>query len=581
MDIRRQKINLVLWIGVFTTIAVIPSLLDPINLPKLFVITLGAGVLLGIFWNEICRQIKSGPRAITLIVGVFLCGLLLTSIFGSQIGFKVLIGTWGRNNGLLTYLALVAIFSVLASQRSSYVGMASIKFLSHLGSASALYGLIQSVGADPITWENSGNKVILTLGNSNFASAFLAISAIASIAYSTMIRNTLHKLFLLVSFLIQIYLILKSEAVQGLVIVFLGCALFVGLALSNSTNQFFRRISFLVWGATIISGATGILSIYNIGPFANFVSPYLFSLKDRYYHWIAAVNMMREYPVFGVGIDSFGEYFRRFRVQEAIDARGTAAFGTNNAHNVFLQIGSTGGLILLATYLALIFFIFYRAIIALRFSHQKNLVAGLFSIWIAFQVQTLVSIDQIGLVVWGWILGGALVSISYLRVEDNPTHAKSQKNINERTPVISKSKTSNLVVMLLVLIAPLILAPTLINDYSLRNKIVLLVSAQTQEELETRSLEVLKLAKKSKQPEERLQAINYLLQVGRNDEALELAKLNNLEHPNSFESWDATAQIYDGLKDKQSAIAARKKLILLDPLNAEIRKLLETDQAGN
>jgi Tfp pilus assembly protein PilF len=66
-----------------------------------------------------------------------------------------------------------------------------------------------------------------------------------------------------------------------------------------------------------------------------------------------------------------------------------------------------------------------------------------------------------------------------------------------------------------------------------------------------------------------------------NDTALSLALLNNKEFPNSYESWDATAQIYEGLGDKERAIHPRQRSVKLDPLNLEIKKLLETNLANN
>jgi hypothetical protein len=49
----------------------------------------------------------------------------------------------------------------------------------------------------------------------------------------------------------------------------------------------------------------------------------------------------------------------------------------------------------------------------------------------------------------------------------------------------------------------------------------------------------------------------------------------------SFDSWAATAFIYEFLGDKERAIYPRQKSVELDPLNVEIRKLLEADQAKN
>jgi hypothetical protein len=290
---------------------------------------------------------------------------------------------------------------------------------------------------------------------------------------------------------------------------------------------------------------------------------------------------MRDNLFFGVGIDSFGDFYRRYRVQEAIDARGTASFGTNNAHNTFLQFGATGGLVLLVAYFTLILFIGYRSIIALKIFQNKTLVSGVFSVWITFQVQTLVSIDQIGIVIWGWILGGCLVSASYGFAEEKPEVPKSGAMYNLHQTRLKKQKRTSAFVVSVGLLPAFALIPTLLNEFTLRESIVSLVSSSTTTDFKSRAGKVVLSAEKSRQPELRLQAANYLVQAGLNDEALALTRLNNLEFPDSFESWDATAQIYEGLGDKKSAIESRSKTVLLDPLNAELRQLLEKDQSEN
>lgn len=291
--------------------------------------------------------------------------------------------------------------------------------------------------------------------------------------------------------------------------------------------------------------------------------------------------MMKDHLFFGVGLDSFGDYYRLNRVQAAIDARGTAATGTNNAHNTFLQIGATGGLLLLSAYLALMFYIAYRAVRALKVQENKILVGALISIWLAFQVQSFVSIDQIGLVVWGWIIGGCIVSISFYTPPTDAGPKKSEKNrLTRELPrkVLSKA---NYLAMIIGLIPSIILAPVLVNELVLRNRIVEFASSTTEEEASFRAQAVVEIARKSKQPELRLQAVNYLLTLKQNDAALSLTLLNNKEFPMSFESWAAAAMIYEFLGDKERAIYPRQRSVDLDPLNLEIKKLLETDQAKN
>jgi hypothetical protein len=255
--------------------------------------------------------------------------------------------------------------------------------------------------------------------------------------------------------------------------------------------------------------------------------------------------------------------------------------GTNNAHNTFFQIGATGGIVLLSAYLALTFYIAYRAVRTLKVHDDKVLVGALFSIWIAFQAQSVVSIDQIGLVVWGWILSGCIVSISFHVPAKNSGQKKSEKN--QRTQESSGMGLTkvNLIVMVVGLIPSILLTPVLANELVLRNSIVNFASSTTEEEASLRARAVVEIAQKSKQPELRLQAVNFLLPLKQNDAALTLTLLNNRDFPMSFDSWAATAIIYEFLGDKERAIYSRQKSVDLDPLNLEIKNLLEIDQAKN
>jgi O-antigen ligase len=548
----------------------------------MILLVLGAGMTFGIFWKDFRNSWEQGSRPLLLISSWFALALVSATVFSPQPLFNSVVGAWGRNNGSLTYISLLVLFLAIAVQKSLTPAIHAIKALSILGFGCAAYGILQARGLDLISWENPGNKIILTLGNSNFAGAFIALTAIATLVYLVeFASNNLIRVFFSISYVTQMYLILKSDALQGLIISLLGSGLFLGFLLSFSKPKLAKRLGLAWWLTYVVSSFIGLISLFGIGPLASTISPYLSSLRDRYYHWIAATNMMKDNFIFGVGIDSFGDYYRLNRVQAAIDLRGTAATGTNNAHNTFFQIGATGGIVLLSAYLALTFYIAYRAVRALKVQDDKVLVGALFSIWVAFQVQSLVSIDQIGLVVWGWILGGCIVSISFHVPTKNSGQKKSERNQLSQESFGMRFTRANLVAIVFGLIPSILLTPVLVNELALRNRIVNFASSTTEEEASLRARAVVEIAQKSKQPELRLQAVNYLLPLKQNDAALSLALLNNKEFPMSFESWAATAMIYEFLGDKQRAIYPRQKSVDLDPLNKEIRKLLEIDQGEN
>lgn len=557
-------------------------LMDPINLPKLWVLCFGAGLSFALLNVQIAQLWNSPKRMLLIVSFVFLGALLITSIASQQGIFRTLVGAWGRNNGSLTYLGLLIIFLSLASMKSDESSKFLIQSLMLLGVFGGLYGLMQNAGADLISWNNVGGKIILTLGNSNFASAFLALSAIATLTVLLQPNTQFWKAgILLASFLLQIYLTNESDSLQGLLVLLLGSAILIGLFLTFSNQSKIKKFALPWWGTLITMSTVGVAGLAGIGPLASFLNPNLRSLQDRYYHWIAALNMMKDHLLFGVGIDSFGDFYRRSRVLEAIELRGTAATGTNNAHNTIMQIGATGGLTLLLAYLALIVFTGFRAFVALRRFENKILVSGVFSIWIAFQVQSLVSIDQIGLVVWGWAAAGCLVAMSYME----PLLGTSKKAARN-TAAVNKSKVfANKVVGSILIIIGLFpaiyLLPTMQNEIQLRNSIVKLVNSTSEESTSLNSTNLYSAARKSQHPELRLIALQYLKQTKASDLTLNLAVENAEQFPNSFESWDTLAQIYEGSGQKEKALNARKESVKLDPLNEEVKKLLEADKAPN
>jgi tetratricopeptide (TPR) repeat protein len=85
-----------------------------------------------------------------------------------------------------------------------------------------------------------------------------------------------------------------------------------------------------------------------------------------------------------------------------------------------LQIFSTGGIFLGFSYLALLILIFMTGVQNLKNSQgdfQKiNLL--LLATWVGFQAQALISIDNIGISIWGWLFGGCILGLGRLTAGD-------------------------------------------------------------------------------------------------------------------------------------------------------------------
>lgn len=572
------KEKLPIFVASLSTIFFLPVLIDPINLPKLWVLSSGAALCLLVLAKKIYESWQETNKTLLLFAFVVLIGLCASSIASEQGFHRTFFGAWGRNNGALTFVGLLVLFLTVALVSSGETPRFLVVTMVNLGIAATVYGLMQISGVDPIAWNNPGNALLLTLGNSNFASAFLALTGIATLTLILIPNQALRtRIFLGGVFLTELYLTHKSGSVQGFLVLVIGSFTLIGFLLSTSSIPRYRKLSLLWWIFFATVGSFGGIGLFGGGPFARFLHPNLRSLEDRFYHWVSAAKMLKENIVFGIGIDSFGDFYRRTRVIEAIDLRGTAISGTNNAHNSIMQIGATSGLVLLIPYLILLSYIAYRGFSAVRGSEQKVLVSGIFSIWIAFQIQSLVSIDQIGLVVWGWVTAGCLVGISYNGSDrTSKEYRKNEsKQFSKRVSLPKFAAT----ILLIIGITPLVLiASDVRNEFQLRRQIVALISFTDAVTVSKNAVEVSNIAKNSKHPELRIQTLPYLLQVGQTRAALDLALLTAQDFPESFEAWDAVARIYEGLGERQKAIFAREKTTLLDPLNDDLKKLLLEDQ---
>jgi hypothetical protein len=114
-------------------------------------------------------------------------------------------------------------------------------------------------------------------------------------------------------------------------------------------------------------------------------------------------------PIFGVGLDSYGDWYRELR-GEIATLRTEPDRITNTAHNIYLDISASGGFPLILAYLVILGYALQSAIRVLRREKAFNpYFVALFATWIAYLIQAAISINQIGVGIWGWLFSGALI----------------------------------------------------------------------------------------------------------------------------------------------------------------------------
>ncbi len=404
--LEKTKFNFILISALLITTYFNPDLQDPFNSPKMWILFISSFWILGSLISF--RKINKDPheRYFKILIVGFLVSTFIASIL-TDIHYTAFFGDAQRRIGFLTYLCLVIfLYATYKFFRiEHYTRMLNVTLL--IAIILVIYGTLQTSGKDFIAWNNPYNAIILTFGNPNFASAFMAMLAVlllTSINLHTI--NSYLKVIMLGISLFLLGLIVLSNSRQGLVGFSIGFGFFLGTKLwYRNKRAGLPVIFFLLFFFFVL-----ILGMLQFGPLKNLI--YKPSLSVRGFYWQAAWEMFKSNPLFGIGIERYGAYFKEYR-EIGYPLNYGFEITSTNAHNVFLQMFATGGFFVGFFYLALTFYIFYRGLKKLlMLSKDNNILLPIFSSWLVFQSQSVISIDNIGLTVWGWILGGCILALS-------------------------------------------------------------------------------------------------------------------------------------------------------------------------
>ena len=459
-EVEAKKIqSIILFGGAFTTLVVWTNLEDPINLAKLFVLVLFGAVVIGLALPALlnAKKINSKDQKIGLwLIGLFAVGLLVATL-ATDVKYTAVFGEYHRNNGALSYLAMVTLMlgSVLAFNLKSATKF--FKFFSATGIILAGYGTLQGFGKDPVSWVIQYNPFVTTLGNPNFTSAFLGLSGISILFSILHTKNKNLKAALLLGLLLDIYVLIKAGSIQGIFGLFIGATVIL-LTKIWITNKRYGQIGTI---AVLIASSPVVLALINVGPLASKI--YQGTIKNRFDYWSAAFAMFKDHPIFGVGTDRFGEYYREYAVQNQV-VQGQI---TDNAHSIYMQLIATGGLVTFLPYLLLVIYVTVigmKALISVE-GDRKLLISAVLGIWLATISINLVTVDNLGVGVWFWITGGVLIAV----VSDSNMGAAELKKIanSKDKKIADEFPVGYFAAALLVIFSLIIMVPQVNKSSSL------------------------------------------------------------------------------------------------------------------
>ena len=551
--------NGLLVLATLTTLWMAPySSLDPVSLPKMSLLVFLSVLLSGVWLSRISQFVQGKFRVIIALALTFISLLILIVCFsGTGIWLQVY-GTYGRNTGALTYFALtLLLLSTAFATDAQFLKRFMLVFLT-IGILLVCYGQIQNQGWDPFPFQNLyGSNVFGTLGNPNFMSAFMGMTGV--VAFGLSLNRSLQiwiKLGLVVLSLVTLIIVFETNSVQG----FLNFA--AGVTSTVIIWLFMKHKTKAGYLLTCIAGVGGglvFLGIINIGPLANYL--YKSSLQARGFYWRAALDMLLNHPIFGVGMDGYGEWFRRSRTLE--DYLVNPSLNADTAHNVFLDIASNGGFPLIFAYLCILTLVIISIVKVIKRSGEFNpFFAASVGAWVAYQTQSFISINAIGLAIWGWIFSGLIIGYEVNTREQNEVSGDNEV-IKHRKITRQKSTGFSSGTIISIFVTTLIATAFALPPYVAANKFYNALKSGNALELQPAAYI---------KPYDHMRftfVASNLAQNNLNDGALAVIR-DALKHfPNSYQSWSILA----GLPNATAAevTQAKAEMKRLDPHNPDLK----------
>ena len=556
--INRSALNWLNWGGSLVTLFIWSNLHDPFNAPKSWVLSIAGFWLFGWVVFQIKDQWKVAPlKGATVIAGAYLLVMSIDFIVGNN-KYISFFGEYQRRTGYISYTLLI-VFFLAASYlvRLENIERLEIAILT-TGFLTAVYGFFQHFKIDFIHWNNQYNPVISTLGNPDFAAAAMSIFLIISFGISIQSKNHLWlRVFAGFNTVLLFIVIIFSQVRQGLITSVLGIIIILIIWLYQKQKYLSYGLSLV----TLLVGIVSILGMLNKGPFIKFF--YKSSVTFRGDYWRAGWRMFVHHPIFGVGLDRYGAYFRQYRDATQSLRRGPGLV-SNAAHDIPIQLAATGGILLLLAYVALTIFIAIRGLIALKRTQgaQQILVGTIFAAWIAYLAQSLISIDNLAIAIWGYILGGAVIGIS----------------ITSQSSTKTKSSTPQRLVSSGLALVFLIISGIFWSEQSSSAQLAHLSNPQNQSEAAAyKTISQKPLSFIFKEPTIEVIAAAHLAQIGDFTDAISVLQKITDADPRNYDARDFLARIYEYQKDWGSAISVRLNITKLDPYNQIILLQLGED----
>ncbi len=409
------------WIGLIATyllgigLAFDPGLQVQFTLPKLVVFYFGGAVIF-LIWAGRARRglIRPVPRVVLLSALGLAAWWLATLPFAAD-RHTTLYGMHGRYNGLFAHASMLMLFLAIAS---SGLSRDNIRRLTAWMVAAlipvAAYAAAQSAGWELFAWPNI--RPGSTIGHPVPLAAILSMALPVAVAGLLTARRPPTRVLAGAAALLLLLAIAGTLSRGPWVGLAAGLAVMLVLVLRGRAADRLRSLRWYLVPVCALATVVAFSAVpmkrvlQRVSMFRNLADDPSFA--DRFVMYRAAIGMIRDHPIAGVGLENFGLLYPRYRpVEPEVLPADTVP---TMVHNGYLQTAATSGVPGLAMYLLLI-----AAIIRVVWRDRVGPIASdslmptaFLAAITSYLVQDLSGWLELSLSVFFWSVAGAAVAFA-------------------------------------------------------------------------------------------------------------------------------------------------------------------------
>jgi O-antigen ligase len=415
-------------------LCITPSLNEGVNLARsIFLIT--AVTIFVIAFPEVLR-VKNKFMYLPLI----LPGIYVTSaLVNRQNPILALLGNYNRNFGILTFIAIGLLVLITANSN-----LKTKAFLNYgvwpITALAVIYSYMQLFKFDPLVWAES-DRTVLTLGNSDYAAAFMGMLIVVPLYGFFAYSNKLIKALMVPLLLLIANAGMNSIAFQFRVLALISVIVFVTVYYWEKLMALPKLLTF-----SGLFGSFTILIYYILSNQKDLIE--YTNFKDRISQQQMGLSMFADHPIFGVGADQMWRFMPMYLKSSDIVINGSDVV-PDKTHNVFIDHLAQGGIIagiIFTAFIAFSLVIVFQLMRKQQSEENRPLVALFAGIWIAYVAQQFISTDEVMLMIMPFMACGLIFKLYFSSDEINPV--VKEKSIRGNSKLLIRGVMSALLLVI-------------------------------------------------------------------------------------------------------------------------------------